>query len=198
MKEYVVYMHTVPNGRRYIGITCQNTERRWRGGMFYDYNRRFFSVIVKYGWDNIKHEILYSGLTKEQAETKEIELIAEYKTHDEEYGYNQTVGGTGAKGCSKSIETREKLSKANKGRKMSDSVREKMKGRNIGRFVGGKSASAKKVCQYDLQGNLIKIWDSQSDAARAFSVAPTNILAACKHLRKTVKGYKWEYYKEGE
>ena len=48
--EYFIYKHTCPNGRAYIGITKQDLERRWRSGTHYDYNRRFFLAIVKYGW----------------------------------------------------------------------------------------------------------------------------------------------------
>ena len=29
IKKYVVYSHTSPSGKYYIGITCQNTEERW-------------------------------------------------------------------------------------------------------------------------------------------------------------------------
>lgn len=53
----------------------------------------FFNAINKYGWDNIKHEVLFENLTKEQAEQKEIELIAIYKSNNKKYGYNIENGG---------------------------------------------------------------------------------------------------------
>ena len=46
-----------------------------------------------YGWENIKHEVLMCGLTKEEATQVEKNLIKEYKSSDREYGYNQTLGG---------------------------------------------------------------------------------------------------------
>ena len=189
-------MHTVPNGRRYIGVTSQNPERRWRGGMHYDYNKRFFSAIIQYGWDNIEHEILYENLTKEEAEQKEIELIKEYKTNQEEYGYNMTSGGKGAPNCTKSIETREKLSKANKGKRRTEETKKKISEAKRGMYLGGKSPSAKKVLQFDLDGNFIKEWDSFMDIERAFGVSYSNIWAVCNGRRKQVKGYIWKYKDE--
>ena len=79
---YIVYMHTCPNGKKYIGITSQSPERRWQKGKGYAYgsNPYFYNAIEKYGWDNIEHTILFRNLTKEEAEQKEIELIKEHKT----------------------------------------------------------------------------------------------------------------------
>lgn len=91
--SYVVYRHTFPNEKVYIGITGQRPEKRWRSGFGYTHNRYLKDAIQKYGWDNIKHEILIEGLTKEQAEQKEIELIAEHKSNQREYGYNLSTGG---------------------------------------------------------------------------------------------------------
>lgn len=76
MKSYSVYMHTCPNSKKYIGITCRNPLYRWNHGNGYRRNEHFFRAIVKYGWDNIKHEILFDGLTEEEAEQKEKVLIA--------------------------------------------------------------------------------------------------------------------------
>ena len=52
----------------------------------------FTNAIKKYGWANIEHKILYTNLSKEEAEQKEIELIKEYKSNKREYGYNLTEG----------------------------------------------------------------------------------------------------------
>ena len=186
-------MHIVPNKRRYIGITHQKPERRWRGGMHYSYNKRFFSVIVQYGWDNIKHEILYENLTKEEAEQKEKELIKKYKTNQEEYGYNMTSGGKGAPNCTKTIETREKLSKANIGKKHTEETKKKLSKASKGRHLGGKSPRARKILQYDLGGNFIKEWDSFKDIERALNVNYSAIWKVCNGKRKQIKGYIWRY-----
>ena len=111
---FSVYKHTTPSNKVYIGITCQKPNRRWKNGNGYKRNqKRFYSAIQKYGWENIKHEILLDGLTKEQAEQKEIELIALYKSNQREYGYNEQNGGTTNGKYNK--ETKEKISKALQG-----------------------------------------------------------------------------------
>ena len=95
MKEYCVYKHESPSGKVYIGMT-HNTKNRWKNsGQEYRYNTKFISEIMKYGWDNFKHIILFDHLTKKEAEDKEIEMIKEYKSTNPTYGFNLTSGGPG-------------------------------------------------------------------------------------------------------
>lgn len=93
MSGYTVYKHTCPNGKIYIGITKRNVEKRWLNGKGYERQPPFYNAILKYGWDNIDHEILFENLTKEEACEKEVEMIAYYKSHDRRYDYNDTIGG---------------------------------------------------------------------------------------------------------
>lgn len=75
---FIVYKHICPNDKIYIGITSQAAPKRWRNGEGYKQNKHFYSAILKYGWDNIKHEILFENLSKKQACEIEKRLIAEY------------------------------------------------------------------------------------------------------------------------
>lgn len=107
--NYTVYMHKNKiNGKVYIGITSLKTWRRWDCGRGYKNQILFHRAIEKYNWNNFEHIILFENLTKEQAEQKEIELIAQYKSNQKEYGYNIANGGN----CvgSASEETRKKMS----------------------------------------------------------------------------------------
>lgn len=103
-KKWCVYMHTSPSGKKYIGITGEsNPVRRWgtNGNKYKSIksNGRFSQPVManalnKYpDWDEWTHEILFSGLTKLEAEEKEIELIAKYNLRDSNYGYNIQPGG---------------------------------------------------------------------------------------------------------
>jgi len=133
-KNWTVYMHTTPSGKRYIGITSQGVKDRWKNG--YGYEEGYFrNAILKYGWSNIQHEILFSGLSEEEAKAKETELIAEYKTMDRDYGYNRTAGGDGCAGLIHSEESKLKMSIAQKGKKHSEKSRRKISESNKGRIV---------------------------------------------------------------
>lgn len=59
-----------------------------KDGKNYKNNKHFNNAIKKYGWNNINHEILLTGLTKKQAEDIEIYLISKYKSNNCKYGYN--------------------------------------------------------------------------------------------------------------
>ena len=63
-REYSVYCHTFPNGKRYIGISS-DCEKRWRNGKGYETQPKMDRAIKKYGWDNFQHIIVYENLTKE-------------------------------------------------------------------------------------------------------------------------------------
>lgn len=89
-------------------------------------NKHFWDSIQKYGWDNFSHEILFSGLSPEEAFRKERELIAEYDSQNYRRGYNCSSGGEGGlTGCfgekhpmygkHHSTETRARLSAAKRG-----------------------------------------------------------------------------------
>lgn len=66
-KDYCVYKHTLPNNKVYIGITKQIPSLRWANGRGYKHSNYFYNAILKYGWLNIRHEILRDCLTIEEA-----------------------------------------------------------------------------------------------------------------------------------
>lgn len=91
-----VYVHTFPNGKRYIGICKGTTAKRWgKGGKGYDRHPLMRDAISEYGWETIKHEIVADGLTQKEAMALEERLIGEYKTFPPSlgFGYNCTSGG---------------------------------------------------------------------------------------------------------
>ena len=91
---YIVYMHTAPNGKVYVGITKQNTEKRWQNGYGYASQQLFWRAIQKYGWDNFQHTVLESNLEIEKAFEREEYYIAKYDSLNPERGYNVHKGGT--------------------------------------------------------------------------------------------------------
>lgn len=199
MKSYTVYRHISPSGKVYIGITCMKPEYRWNHGKGYkEIDQPVFSrAIKKYGWDNITHEILYSGLTEKDAKNLEINLIKQYKSLG--LSYNITDGEDGGRGLHNkrkkmSDETKLKMSKSRKG--LLAGNKNPMYGRHetapaYGKF-GKEHPASKKVYQYDLLGNFIKEWDCLSDAQRHLNILVTHITACCNGRQKTAGGYIWK------
>ena len=87
---YYVYIHTVPNGKVYVGQS-NNYLGRWNNGEGYIRNRLFYKDIQMYGWDNIKHEIIDQFEDRESAEKLEAVLIVILQAENNNYGYNQTT-----------------------------------------------------------------------------------------------------------
>ena len=88
---YLVYKHTSPTNKVYIGITKNLPNARWNEGAGYETQKKFYKAIQMYGWINFKHEIIAAGLSEEDARCLEGSLILEYKSNDSRFGYNTQV-----------------------------------------------------------------------------------------------------------
>lgn len=141
MKKYYVYVHTFPNNKKYVGITSQQPTKRWSNGKGYKSNKYMTNAIIKYGWENVKHEIFFNNLTKKEAEQREIELIERFNLNDKKYGYNILKGGDVSNGFTdevlkkksaiqkklwENLEYKEHMKMIHKGKKVSDETKEKM------------------------------------------------------------------------
>lgn len=175
-----IYRHIFPNGKVYIGQTCQKPEYRWSNGKGYKSSPFIFNAINKYGWDNIQHEVLFTGLDQLNADIIEEDLIYYYKQIDK--SYNLANGGSVNRGWKQSDEAKEKLRIINTGRTMSDEAKGKIS-----------KALRKKVKQIDPEsGEVIKIWNSQTEACEFYNGNPGLISDAIKRNSLT-KGYYWKF-----
>lgn len=94
--NYKVYKHTNKiNKKVYVGISKNDLLTRWNNGKGYLKNQKFYSDIVKYGWDSFNHDIIFENLNYKDAVIKESELIRKYDSV--EHGYNNAYSGYGAK-----------------------------------------------------------------------------------------------------
>jgi group I intron endonuclease len=92
--KWVVYIHTFPNNKKYVGITSLDVTERWgKNGCGYRGQTIIYRAIKKYGWDNIKHEVVMYNLTEDEACKIETSLIKELNTTNRDYGYNILPGG---------------------------------------------------------------------------------------------------------
>lgn len=119
--NYIVYMHISPSNKVYIGITCQTTKERWRGGKGYKGCNHFNSAIKKYGWDSFRHIVLFEGLSKEDAELKEREFITFFDSTNKKKGYNIENGGNS--NGKHSEETKRKIGDANRGKRHTEETK---------------------------------------------------------------------------
>ena len=215
MKKYIIYKHTTPSNKIYIGITSRNPIKRWNNGNGYRKNIHFFRAIVKYGWNNIKHEILYTDLTEKEAKTKEIELIAQYNSTNINFGYNITKGGDTR--ASMSEETRLKIISKLKGQKRTEEQKLKYKKAAMLRpkrlflseehkqkisksLIGNKRALGNtknriKVAQYTLDNIYIKTWDCAKLAAEFIKCDASGINTCCREQRDNYNNLENTKYK---
>ena len=90
-EEIVVYKHTSPSNKVYIGQT-KNYKKRCVPGN-YKSSPYFYHAIQKYGWENFTHEILGVCSSQEEADKSEINYIKQYNSTNPKYGYNICKGG---------------------------------------------------------------------------------------------------------
>ena len=182
MNNYTVYMHTnLINDKKYIGITQQVPEMRWKNGKGYKSTSHFRKAIDKYGWDNFKHEILYTGLTAEEASLKEQELIKQYDTTNRLHGYNNSTGGEVSFTFTHSAEARRKMSETHKNMPVNQYAIERMK-----------QVNSKKVRCIETN----EIFNSASEAKRIKQIKGNHITECCNGNRKTCGGFHWEFIEE--
>lgn len=114
-ETHLIYRHTSPSGKSYIGLTSNYHNRSYAHK--YDAacgsNLVFHKAIRKYGWDSFKHEIVADNLTKEEACKLEVLLIKELNTQTPD-GYNVSSGGES--GWSVSDETKAEMAEATRRR----------------------------------------------------------------------------------
>lgn len=171
-KDYCIYKHTAPNGKIYIGITKQSPNKRWSNGHGYKSCRYFFNAILKYGWINIKHEIICYDLPLEEANRLEKFYIEKYRSNDRQFGYNLLEGGgTG---------------------EFPEETKQHMRSIKRGNNKG------KPVLVYNLNNQYIGEFVSSYQAAKVLKCDQGHIRRCCqgKEGRKQHNGYIFKYKEE--
>ena len=154
---YTLYMHTAPNGKKYVGITTKKPKYRWGcDGVGYD-TQLFGRVVRKYGWDNIDHTVIATNLSYEWACQLERILIRDYRLQDPDFGYNIYAGGErGNAGLRLSDEHKQKIRNANLGKKLSVETRHKLSVSHTGKKYGPMSEETKRKISESSKGKHFK------------------------------------------
>lgn len=221
MNTHIIYRLVFPNNKVYIGQTCKNFNTRLAYYKSDTYNKksiRYTALISKsirkYGWNNIKKEIICT-VPEEFVDETERYFIKKFNSLAVNgQGYNIEDGGNKNKHHSEetkkkignihrnkkvSKETRKKQSIARQGKTsprkgiiLSDDVKEKIRKTLIGRkhtiesIEKNKKASQKsyKIIYPD---NSIRIINGLKKFCKQNNYSYT---AVCNHIMGTVKSYK--------
>lgn len=219
-KKYYVYIHLFPNGKRYIGLTTQNVKDRWKNGKGYNNQQIMRRAIMKYGWDNISHQV-FECQTESEMKYLEKYLIAYYQTRDKKYGYNLAEGGqNGPKGVpAKHRKAIDQYSKDGQFIKTWESISAIGETLNYSTFhiwecinkhrptaynfywfyanetpVFKTKGTRRKVYQFSFNGELIAEFKNASEAGRSLGRSDwSHITACCNKKCKSAYNYFWSY-----
>lgn len=111
-----------------------------------------------------------------------LELIEQHKHRSEH-----------KKGIVFSEETKRKMSESHKGKTFSEEHRIKLSESRIGVYNNQKTS--KKVAQYTLDDELVKIWESTNECGRN-GFNKSAVSRCCNGKLKIYKGFIWKYYNE--
>jgi hypothetical protein len=185
----------------YIGKGCKDRAFRTKRN-----NKGWNNIVNKVGF---KADIIKYFEDENQAIEYEHKLIDDYKSQGIEL-VNQTLYSSGGTSWSytdevkikqrlgqigtkrpKSKEWCDKVSKANKGRKI-------LWANKIGDALRGvpknyPNPNKKIIIQLDLEGNFIKEWPSATEAGKYLNKSGNSIADCASDRQKTAYGFKWKY-----
>lgn len=175
---YVYETTNLINGKRYIGVCVTKNKRK--AELYLGSGILLLRSIKKYGRDNFKKEIIKEFITEKDAREYERYLILEMNAVDSDDYYNLTPGGYGgfSKSCRKiSEETKIKISKANKGKKMPNYQLKSMSYLTL---------------KYDLYGKFVEEYPSKSETERVNNI----VLSGIENGVIYHSGFLWKYKDE--
>ena len=173
---YSIYVHTFPDGKKYVGMTSQDVENRWQLGWGYKDQKNVFKAINSVGWNNIQHEVIETVEDKKTALKREEYYTLLWHSNEPEFGYNILAGNTGARrlGYHDSEETKrrksEKMKEFYKNKVFSEDERKKMS-----------ECKKKPIRLRNIKTKKILKFDSRESCAEFFGI---NIYS----LRRFIKG----------
>jgi group I intron endonuclease len=199
MEKTFIYALTFNNEVRYVG-KANDVETRFKGHFFEAYNPKNKSYnLPKSKWIrkhvNIAYKILEECTFDNWAE-REIYWISNFTNL-----LNLSKGGFGGSKPVMSEETKKKISEIHKGRKASEETKLKMSLKRKGvkkdwmKLSGEKNYNAKPVYQYSLEGDFIKEWSYQREAAYYYNVKPASLNGCVKNRQKTCANFIWKDFK---
>ena len=216
-----IYKYTSPSGKSYIGQTIKTVEQRAKyTGEGYKKCPVFYRAILKYGFENFTCEILeqIEAQTKQELKEKlnilEQKYIIQYETLTP-FGYNVRSGGESDSYFSKESKVCATGSQHFNWR--SDLDEEKIRQlyesgltlKDISEYTGISKGTIKRhiqdmgilkekkynqsVVKIDKNGNILKRWESASEAERDEGAGKNAISRCCREKRRPYNGFTYRY-----
>lgn len=203
---YIYLVTNNINGKQYVGKTKYDIKTRWAQhkceAKYLKPNVYFIRALHKYGIENFSIQEIEQCNDNELLE-KEKYYISVYDTYKN--GYNSTLGG---EGCHK-FDSNDILTLWNDGFAVSEIAKKlgcttqtvstnlHVNGITVSEIRSrgqSKLSSNKKITlQYDLNGDLVNIYNSVIDAALTTKISENMIRSACNGRAVTAKGYYWRH-----
>jgi len=164
----------VGKGKRYRINQHLQAKQRSDGSLK---SNKINSIIRETGKDPMRIKV-YESLSFKKANQIEIDMISHFGRIDIKTGIlaNMTDGGEGFKRVIFSEATKKKMSLSAKGTK-----------------TYANNGMSKIVHQYDLNGDLLNVFQSLREASESIGKGFKNISGCCRGKTKTAYGYKWSY-----
>ena len=208
------------NAQVYVGQTWRPLDKRFKEHAVYSGSPKLHNSIIKHGLSGFAIELLWEDeCTQTELDAREAAFITELGTLSPN-GYNLKEGGSGGKlsiesrvkmsashlGKVQSSETKTKIAFASLGntnslgRVLSEETKQLIGDRNSGSASywcgkkGGEHPTAKKVEQWSRNGDqLVKTYESLTEAANELGADLSSLVACCKGRRKTCRNFTWRY-----
>lgn len=193
---YSIYLHrNKENKKVYIGATRQKPERRFQNGYGYMAFKDFWADIKKCGWNNFEHEILESGLSREEASEKEEYYVKKYNSTNPKYGYNTIVGGFNPKrpDVSEMMKKRKGVNNPHFGKAAHPNTKIALLEYAKNQPLGADNPCAIPAIQFTKSGEFVARYGCILDAQKTLGKKFSHISECCKGKRKSSNGYIWRY-----
>lgn len=212
MKEGIIYKATnVVTGEVYIGATTMELEERIKdhyNKAVKNYGYKFQNAIRDYGIEHFTWEQIDKAQDLNELALKESSYIEKFDTVNN--GYNSDRGG----GFKKLIyqysltgeleSTFQSLEEASKSSSISEeSISHACVGDRktsngfywtyTSTFNLKEDIRKKKVIQYDCEGELVKVFDSISEASKATEINKSSIAKCCRGERNKAGDFIWKF-----
>lgn len=146
MYGYIYLTTFLPTGKIYVGKRVKDKfDKNYVGSGI-----RIVNLVNKYGKKDFETHLIDEASNSKELQEKERYWISHYSSTNPDIGYNIALGGNGAQVEHQTQETKDKISKSNRGKKRTNEVRQLMSEDRVGSKWINNGIQNKLVRSYDI------------------------------------------------